>query len=54
MLILNNEASPEAFEEVYEMISEAENQVYKTSKEQMQRLIELNILRPESFTLKSA
>ena len=43
-LILGNEASPDAIEEVYEMISEAENQVYKTSKERMQRLIELNAM----------
>ena len=41
---MNNEASPEAVEEVYKMISEAENQVYKTSKERMQRLIELNAM----------
>ena len=41
---MGDEASPEAIEEVYEMISEAENQVYKTSKERMQRLIELNAM----------
>ena len=41
---MGNEASPEAIEEVYEMISEAENQVYKTSKERMQRLIQLKAM----------
>ena len=44
MPAISNAVSPEAIEEVYEMISEAENQVYKTSKERMQRLIELNAM----------
>ena len=41
---MSNAASSEAIEEVYEMISEAENQVCKTSKERMQRLIELKAM----------
>merc|ERR1719204_794908 len=40
----NKEATPEAIEEVKEMISEVEGKVCKTSKERMQRLIELKAM----------
>ena len=44
-LYCNKESTEEAIEEVFEMISEAENQVYKTSNLRMQRLTELNAMK---------
>ena len=40
----NKKATPEAIEEVKEMISEVEDKVCKTSKDRMQRLIELKAM----------